>query len=100
MCALAQAPLAIGAQSVMGVAALLVQALADLELPHGAGLQKRPLSLFFALIALSGERKTTCDNYAMEPIIAFQKRLLAEYKDQFRQYQIAKAIWAKNLRRL
>lgn len=96
ICALAQAPLAIGAQSVMGVAALLVQALADLELPHGAGLQKRPLSLFFALIALSGDRKTTCDNYAMEPIIAFQKRLLAEYKDHFRQYQIAKAIWAKN----
>ncbi len=92
ICGLAQAPAAIGGQSVLGTAALVVQAHADIELPHG---QRRPTSLSLAIIADSGDRKTTCDRYAMEPVADFEKQLLAEYKDEFKAHLIERAIWEK-----
>jgi hypothetical protein len=51
-----QAPLAIGAQSALGAAALAVQGHADVVLPIGPG-QSRPLTCYLITIALSGERK-------------------------------------------
>lgn len=59
-----QAPAAICAQSVLGAAALAVQAHHDVELPGG----RRPLTQLFASIAESGERKTSVDRIALAPI--------------------------------
>ena len=62
-----QAPLAIGAQSALGVAALATQGHADVVLPIGSG-QVRPVSCYLIIIAASGERKTACDAEALWPV--------------------------------
>jgi hypothetical protein len=54
-----QAPIAICAQSVVAVANLAVQGHANIELPTGA---IRPVSIFFATIGETGERKTSADD--------------------------------------
>jgi hypothetical protein len=56
-------PAAITAQSVLATACLAVQAFADVRLPIG---QTRPLSLYLATIAKTGERKTSADDLATE----------------------------------
>ena len=92
ICGLVQAPPAIAGQSVLGGAALVAQPHADIELPHG---QVRPTSVFLGTIADSGERKTTCDSYAMEPIAIFERGLASEYKVLVEAYVNAKAVWDK-----
>jgi hypothetical protein len=62
-----RAPLAIGAQSVLGAAALAIQGHADVVLPIGPG-QARPLACYLITVAASGERKSACDAEAMWPI--------------------------------
>jgi hypothetical protein len=56
---------AMAAQSVLSVASLASQALADVRLPYG---QTRPLSLFCLTIAASGDRKSSADAEAMAPV--------------------------------
>jgi len=73
-----KAPLAIGAQSVLGAAALAVQGHADFLLPIGRGLP-RPVSCYLITIALSGERKSACDSEAMWPIRRREAALRAQY---------------------
>jgi Protein of unknown function (DUF3987) len=60
-----QAPLAICGQSVLAAACLAVQPHVNVILPSG---QTRPASCFFVTVAGSGERKTTCDNFALGPV--------------------------------
>src|SRR5262249_17519001 len=55
-----QAPIALGAQSVLAAATLAVQAHADVVLPVGPS-QAKPLSNYFVTVAATGERKTACD---------------------------------------
>jgi Protein of unknown function (DUF3987) len=71
-----QAPMAIGAQSVLATAALAVQGHANVLLPTR---QKRPLSLYMITIAESGERKTSCDLEATWPIERYEERLREEH---------------------
>ena len=52
-----QAPVAIGAQSLLSATSLAAQALSDVRTLGGV----RPLSLFALTIAKSGERKSSCD---------------------------------------
>lgn len=66
-----QAPPAIGAQAVLGVAALAAQALGDAETLHG----RAPASLFLLTVAQSGERKSACDRLAMRGVRAFEGQL-------------------------
>ena len=63
---------AMAAQSVLAVASLAAQALADVRLPYG---QTRPLSLFCLTIASSGDRKTSADSEAMAPVRMREKQL-------------------------
>lgn len=67
-----QAPLAIGAQSVLAAATLAVQPHRDVELP-GAG--RKPLTGLFATVAESGERKSSCDKLALRAVNAFEQGL-------------------------
>ena len=53
---------ALAAQSIIAVASLAAQRLADVRMPYG---QTRPLSLFLFTVAASGERKSTADNEAL-----------------------------------
>ena len=53
-----RAPIAICGQSVMAAATLTVQAHANVRLPTG---QLRPLSNFYATVAVTGERKSAAD---------------------------------------
>ena len=52
-----RAPIAIGAQSTLGAAALAVQSHADVDLPIGGGSGK-PVSCYFVTVAATGERKS------------------------------------------
>jgi hypothetical protein len=91
-----QAPAAIGAQSVLGVAALAVQGLFDAETLHGWA----PPSLFLLTIAQSGDRKTTCDKLAMAPVRDFEKELGELSRDEQTQYQNEMAVWEAERKRI
>jgi hypothetical protein len=52
------------------------QRLRDIQLFHGAIV---PLSLYFLTLAVSGERKTTVDNLALQPIVTHEKELAQYY---------------------
>jgi hypothetical protein len=68
---------ALAGQSVLAVASLAAQRLADIRLPFG---QTRPLSLFLVTIAASGDRKTTADNEALVPVRMHEKALRDSYR--------------------
>lgn len=87
---LTQAPLAICGQSVLAVASLAVQAHADVLLPTG---QHRPTSCFFLTVAASGERKTSCDNYALAPVQEYLGRLRLEHESEVAAYRDRSDIW-------
>jgi hypothetical protein len=66
-----QAPVDLGAQAVLGVAALAAQGIGDAETLHG----RSPAGLFLLTIAGSGERKSTADKLAMQAPRAFEGEL-------------------------
>jgi hypothetical protein len=84
-----QAPPAIAAQSVLAAATLAVQAHADVRLPFGE-LHARPLSCFFATIAVTGERKTTTDAEALWPARKREATLRDEHAAAMGDYLNAK----------
>jgi hypothetical protein len=86
-----QAPEAIAAQSVLSVAALAAQSLADVVLPYG---QSRPLSLFLVTVAGSGDRKSTADNEALWPVRKHERDLQSAFDEAMKTYRIAIAAWS------
>jgi hypothetical protein len=81
---------AMAAQSLLAVASLAAQALADVRLPYG---QTRPLSLFCLTIAASGDRKSSADLEAMAPVRMREARLREAYEPLAREYAVAFAAW-------
>jgi Protein of unknown function (DUF3987) len=81
---------AMAAQSVLAVASLAAQALADVKLPYG---QTRPLSLFLLTIAASGERKTSADHEAMAPVKMREQQLREAFDPLEHDHTIAAAAW-------
>ena len=81
---------AMAAQSVLSVASLSAQALADVLLPYG---QTRPLSLFCLTIAASGDRKTSADLEAMVPVIKRERQLRNEYEPLAKRHAVEHAAW-------
>jgi hypothetical protein len=55
--------------------------------------QKRPLSLFFATIAGSGDRKSFADNVASWPISKRETILREEHRDEVKRWKVAVAAW-------
>ncbi len=78
------APIEIPAASALTVAALAVQAFADVETLGG----KRPASLYAMTIAQSGERKSSCDSLLMDGLRTYEK-------DQAEAHSIAMGLWRK-----
>lgn len=66
-----QAPMALCAQSVLGAAALAVQARHDVVLPGGG---RKPLTQLFVSIAESGERKTSVDRIALRAVYQVEEK--------------------------
>ncbi|MGA7871884.1 MAG: YfjI family protein [Candidatus Binatus sp.] len=90
--AITRAPIAIGAQSVLAVATLAVQAHADIELPTRA---VRPLSCNFITIADSGDRKTSADDLALKSIRDREKLLTLDYERERNDHANRLEAWDK-----
>lgn len=81
---------AMAAQSVLSVASLASQALADVRLPFG---QTRPLSLFCLTVAASGDRKSSADLEAMAPVRMRERKLRDAYEPLENEHKISLAAW-------
>ncbi len=86
-----QCPDAIAGQSVLGAAALAVQAHADVIIP--ATGHARPLSLFLVTVAASGERKSAADGEALGPANEREESLRDQYAREKPRHDNAKAAW-------
>lgn len=84
-----RAPLAICAQSVLGAAALAVQAHADVLLDG----RRIPILLFLLSLAESGDRKSAIDRLALYPVSRREKRLIDEHEPARREYERALDAW-------
>lgn len=83
-----QAPDALAGGSVLAAAAVAAQAHADVITPHG---RRVPLSLFAAVCAVSGDRKSATDDEACSPINK-------KKKDQARKHARALRAWQDDKR--
>lgn len=92
-----QVPAAIAGQSVLAVAALAAQARADVVLPHG---QTAPLSLFFATVAASGDRKSATDSEALRPVKMREKVLREEYSNALSEWNINASAWTAERKKI
>lgn len=84
-----QCPIALAANSVLSVASLAAQGLADVSLLHG---QSSPLSLFLLTVGESGERKSAVDRLAMKPVREWEEKLNREYSDKLQAHRNKLAI--------
>ena len=84
-------PDAIAANSVLAAASLAVQAHAEVVLP--ATGHTRPLSLFLATVAASGERKSEADHEASRPIRKREEALREVYEGAIPDYRLSHRAW-------
>ena len=84
-------PDAIAANSVLAAASLAVQAHADVVLP--ATGHPRPLSLFLATVASSGERKSVADYEASRPVRRHEEALREVYEAALPDYRLSHRAW-------
>jgi hypothetical protein len=85
-----RAPIEICSQAVLGAAALVGQAHADVVLPTG---QSRPTSLFLMTNAGTGERKTAADRLALRPVYEREEQLRDAHRTDLAEYEIKSACW-------
>ncbi len=86
---MALAPVAIPAQSALSVAALAVQGFANVETLGG----DRPLSLYCLTIAVSGERKSSCDAPLMQAMRDYEREQSINQAAERQAWAIDYAIW-------
>jgi hypothetical protein len=73
--------------SVMSIAA---QPLVDIRTPVGMHL---PVSLYFLILAASGERKSTVDKLLMKSIREYEKSLAIKAETEYAKYAIELELW-------
>lgn len=83
--AMAQVPVSLAAQSVLGAASLATQGFVNVETITG---QSVPTSLFLFTIAASGDRKSTSDKFAIQPIKDREEQLAARFAEAQHNYTI------------
>jgi len=91
-----QAPDSICANSILAAASLAVQAHADVEIDG----RVMPTSLFCVSVADSGERKSSVDKVVLAPHLAYQRELVAEYKEEKRRHDKAYAVFESQRKRI
>ncbi len=84
-----QAPIAIGAQSLLTATSLAAQGLYNVRCLGG----ERPLSIYALTIAKSGERKSSCDALAMKPVRDFERALHEQSSNETLVSANDRAIW-------
>jgi hypothetical protein len=84
-----QAPEAMCGQSVLAAATLACQPHADVRLPSGT----KPLTGFFVTIAESGERKSTVDRLALQPVHDREHELRQAADAEGEIYAAEKTAW-------
>src|ERR1043166_3880419 len=87
-----QSPVALGAQSVLAAATVAIQSHIDIRLPTGA---IKPVSLYLLTVGESGERKSSGDKLAMEPIRHYEAGLRERYAEDYFRWKNQKEIWEK-----
>lgn len=83
-------PHSMAAQSVLSACSLAIQPHFNVVLPTG---QERPISLYFATIADSGDRKSSSDDKALEAIRSFEMDLESEFGAQKAEAGLRQAAW-------
>jgi hypothetical protein len=94
---LVQCPLGLAAMSVLGAVSLATQAHANVVLPHG---EVKPISLFLATIAATGERKTASDSWATKAVKKREQMLGTDYTAKFAHYRNAHEVWESQRSRI
>lgn len=92
-----QAAEAIAAHSVLSIANLSVQGLADVARPSGGVC---PLSLYLMSIAESGDRKTACDDLACVPIRQREKYDQRRYEAELDDHRARTELYEAEYRRI
>lgn len=87
---IAQVPVSLAAQSVIGACALVAQTRIMVEVPTRETV---PASLFLFTIAASGDRKTTADKLALGPVYDHERELRRSFEPMQQQYTIDKAAY-------
>ena len=86
-----QAPRSLCAHSILSAAMLCSQGLADVKVD---GIPTpRPLSLFMLAVAVSGERKSACDDLALMAVARAEAQLRAESVEEQREFKASHAAW-------
>jgi putative DNA primase/helicase len=85
-----KAPVPMVATSAIAALSLAIQALYDVE---RASKLHSPVSTFTLVIADSGERKTTCDNFFTQAIRDYEEKVGVAAKPFVKDYNAAIAIW-------
>lgn len=93
-----QAPRSLCAHSVLSTAMLCSQGLADVQVEDLP--TPRPLSLFMLAVAVSGERKSACDDLALIAVAKAEAQLRAEHSENLTEYKAAHAAWEAEKRRI
>lgn len=86
-----QCPAALAGCSALSALSLAGQALADVE--RVPGLLRGPSSLFLLAVADSGERKSTCDSYFLEPIREWEREEVERWKPEVAKRAAEFAAW-------
>lgn len=85
-----QAPMAVIAQSLLGVASLVTQGHANIETADGRSIA---LSLFLITVAESGERKSAVDDVGLSAVLEYQAMLARAYKEEKFKYELELEAW-------
>lgn len=94
-----QSPLAICGTGVLAAAAVSTQGLRDVVLPLAGDLAK-PLSLYFLIVARSGERKTATDTLVLEPVKKRTAELQEEYDAKIADHRNTLDVWTSERARI
>lgn len=85
-----KAPMPLVATCALSALSVAAQAHADVQRAEGLS---GPCSLYTQTIAVSGERKSTCDSYFMRPIREFQKSEAESLRPKVEQYKSDLSAW-------
>lgn len=91
-----QCPISLAACSALSVLSLAAQGLVDVNRRNGELIS--PVSLYFLVIADSGERKTSSDKHFTNPIIEWEKAERALMKPLLDEYFAAEKSWMAEIK--
>ncbi|MGN4981004.1 YfjI family protein [Aeromonas dhakensis] len=85
-----KAPLLLIFSELLSVMSIVAQQLVDISPKKGMVF---PTSLFFIVLASSGERKSTIDKYLMKVIYEFEKSMLEAYRREYEEFKVESELW-------